>query len=156
MTERDDHNHQIVPSDASDVHTPGDVGVAGPGAVRPISDRTTFEAEIAKLRVRDKAHTYECDAIAAVRPRSPMVEVDADLTLIGPDGPVTLLDTFERTPAADPHSFMWLTRRPAAEQCEGCTWVTTQVQELSYLHSRGWTFRRLRPRAINSPAPQIQ
>jgi Bacterial protein of unknown function (DUF899) len=29
---------------------------------------------------------------------------------------------------------------PAAEQCEGCTWVTTQVTELSYLHSRGITY----------------
>ena len=35
---------------------------------------------------------------------------------------------------------MWQTGRPAAEQCEGCTWVTTQVGELSYLHSRGITF----------------
>ena len=31
-------------------------------------------------------------------------------------------------------------RPPAAEQCEGCTWVTTQVTELSYLHSRDITF----------------
>jgi predicted dithiol-disulfide oxidoreductase (DUF899 family) len=35
---------------------------------------------------------------------------------------------------------MWHTGHPAAEQCEGCTWVTTQVSELSYLHSRGITF----------------
>lgn len=28
------------------------------------------------------------------------------------------------------------TGHPAPEQCEGCTWVTTQVGELSYLHSR--------------------
>ena len=31
---------------------------------------------------------------------------------------------------------MWHPCHPAAEQCEGCTWVTTQVGELSYLHSR--------------------
>ena len=35
---------------------------------------------------------------------------------------------------------MWHTGRPAAEQCEGCTWVTTQVAELSYLHSRDITY----------------
>ena len=29
---------------------------------------------------------------------------------------------------------------PAAEQCEGCTWVTTQITELSYLHSRDITY----------------
>jgi predicted dithiol-disulfide oxidoreductase (DUF899 family) len=31
---------------------------------------------------------------------------------------------------------MWHPGHPAAEQCEGCTWVTTQVAELSYIHSR--------------------
>ena len=31
-------------------------------------------------------------------------------------------------------------RHPAAEQCEGCTWVTAQVGELSYLHSRDITY----------------
>ncbi len=35
---------------------------------------------------------------------------------------------------------MWNPGRPAAEQCEGCTWVTTQVAELSYLRSRNITF----------------
>jgi predicted dithiol-disulfide oxidoreductase (DUF899 family) len=35
---------------------------------------------------------------------------------------------------------MWHTGHPAPEQCEGCTWVTTQVRELSYLHSRDVTF----------------
>ena len=35
---------------------------------------------------------------------------------------------------------MWHAGHPAAEQCEGCTWVTTQVTELSYLHSRDITF----------------
>jgi predicted dithiol-disulfide oxidoreductase (DUF899 family) len=35
---------------------------------------------------------------------------------------------------------MWHTGHPAAEQCEGCTWCTTHVAELSYLHSRDITF----------------
>ena len=35
--------------------------------------------------------------------------------------------------------FMWHLGHPAAGQCEGCTWVTTQVAELSYLHSRDIT-----------------
>jgi hypothetical protein len=34
------------------------------------------------LRVREKAHTREGDAIAAARQRLPMVEVDAAITLI--------------------------------------------------------------------------
>ncbi len=33
-----------------------------------------------------------------------------------------------------------MTPRARPEQCEGCTWVTTQVGELSYLHSRDITY----------------
>lgn len=58
-------------------------------------DRAAFQAELDTLRVREKAHTREGDAIAAARRRLPMVEVDANLELIGPHGPLTLLDTFE-------------------------------------------------------------
>ena len=36
--------------------------------------------------------------------------------------------------------FMWNPGKPAPDQCEGCTWVTTQVQELAYLHSRDITY----------------
>jgi predicted dithiol-disulfide oxidoreductase (DUF899 family) len=66
--------------------------------------------------------------------------VDASLALTGPDGPVSLLDAFEGRRQLIAYYFMWHHGRPAAEQCEGCTWVTTQVGELSYLHSRDITF----------------
>ena len=49
-------------------------------------DRATFQAELDRLRVREKAHTREGDAIAAARRRLPMVEVDANLALVGPRG----------------------------------------------------------------------
>jgi predicted dithiol-disulfide oxidoreductase (DUF899 family) len=103
-------------------------------------DRATFQAELDRLRVREKAHTHEGDAIAAARRRLPMVEVDANLTLTGTRGPLTLLDTFEGRRQLIAYYFMWHPGRPAAEQCEGCTWVTTQVAELSYLHSRDVTY----------------
>jgi predicted dithiol-disulfide oxidoreductase (DUF899 family) len=99
-------------------------------------DRAAFEAEIDSLRVREKVHIREGDAIAAARRRLPMVEVDATLELIGPDGPLTLLDAFEGRRQLVAYYFMWHDGHPSAEQCEGCTWVTTQVEELSYLHSR--------------------
>ena len=104
------------------------------------ADRGTFQAELDMLRVREKAHTREGDAIAAARRRLPMVEVDANLALTGPGGPLTLLDAFEGRRQLVAYYFMWHTGHPAAEQCEGCTWVTTQVAELSYLHSRHITF----------------
>jgi predicted dithiol-disulfide oxidoreductase (DUF899 family) len=50
-------------------------------ALPPAVDRATFEAEVDRLRAREKAHTREGDAIAAARRRLPMVEVDASLTL---------------------------------------------------------------------------
>jgi predicted dithiol-disulfide oxidoreductase (DUF899 family) len=103
-------------------------------------DRAAFEAEIETLRTREKAHIREGDAIAAARRRLPMVEVDATLELIGPNGPLTLLDAFEGRTQLVVYYFMWHRGHPAPEQCEGCTWVTTQVQELSYLHSRDITY----------------
>lgn len=105
-----------------------------------IVDRSVFEADLAALRVREKAHSREGDAIAAARRRLPMVEVDATSELIGPDGPTTLLDAFEGRHQLLVYYFMWHTGHPAPEQCEGCTWVTTQVAELSYLHSRDITY----------------
>jgi predicted dithiol-disulfide oxidoreductase (DUF899 family) len=103
-------------------------------------DRATFESEVAKLRIREKAHTRESDAIAADRRRLPMVEIDPTLLVVGPNGPLTLLDVFEGRRQLLTYYFMWHAGHPAAEQCEGCTWVTTQVQELSYLHSRDITY----------------
>ena len=105
-----------------------------------VVDREAFQAQVDALRVREKAHTREGDAIAAARRRLPMVEVEADLPLDGPDGSLTLLDAFEGRRQLIAYYFMWHPGHPAAEQCEGCTWVTSQVVELSYVHSRDITF----------------
>ncbi|MBO2452838.1 DUF899 domain-containing protein [Actinomadura barringtoniae] len=109
-------------------------------AMPPVVDRATWQAEIDALRVREKAHTREGSAIAAARRRLPMVEVDPTLTLVGPDGPVTLLDTFEGRRQLIAYFHMWHAGHPAEEQCEGCTFYTTQVRELSYIHSRDVTY----------------
>jgi predicted dithiol-disulfide oxidoreductase (DUF899 family) len=103
-------------------------------------DRAAFEAELASLRVREKAHTREADAIAAARRRLPMTEVDGGLELIGPEGPVTLIDAFEGRRQLIAYYFMWYPGRPAPEQCEGCTYYTSQVGELSALYSRDITY----------------
>jgi predicted dithiol-disulfide oxidoreductase (DUF899 family) len=112
-------------------------------AVPNIVDRSAFQAELDALRVREKAHTKEGDAIAAARRRLPMVEVNAATPLIGERGPVTLLDAFEGRRMLIAYYFMWFTGRPASEQCEGCTWVTSQVRELSYIHRRDVTYATL-------------
>jgi predicted dithiol-disulfide oxidoreductase (DUF899 family) len=105
-----------------------------------VADRASFEAELDQLREREKARTRESDAIAAARRRLPMVEIDPTLPLIGPTGQVTLLDAFEGRTQLIAYYFMWFPGNPAADQCEGCTLFTTQISELSYLHSRDITF----------------
>jgi predicted dithiol-disulfide oxidoreductase (DUF899 family) len=114
--------------------------VAHATATPAVADRAAFEAELDRLRLREKAHTHEGDAIAAARRRLPMVEVDPSAALIGPDGPVTLLETFEGRRQLLAYYYMWHPGHPAPEQCEGCTWCNTHVSELSYLHSRDITY----------------
>ncbi|MDX1933239.1 MAG: DUF899 family protein [Capsulimonadales bacterium] len=109
-------------------------------ATPPIVDRETWMARISELRVREKAHTREGDAIAAARRRLPMVEVDPTTPLVGGTGTISLLETFEGRSQLFVSYHMWHTGLPAARQCEGCTFNTGQVLELSYLHSRDVTF----------------
>jgi predicted dithiol-disulfide oxidoreductase (DUF899 family) len=106
----------------------------------PIVDRATWQAEVDELRTREKAHTRAGDAIAAARRRLPMVEVDPNITVIGPVGPVTLLDAFEGREQLIAYYHMWYAGQPAAEQCEGCTFFNGQVHELDYLHFRDVTY----------------
>jgi predicted dithiol-disulfide oxidoreductase (DUF899 family) len=108
--------------------------------VPAVVDRRTFEATVDALRTREKAHTREGDAIAAARRRLPMVEVDGTTPLVGERGALTLLDAFEGRRVLIAYYFMWRTGRSAAEQCEGCALYTSQVRELSFLHSRGVTY----------------
>jgi predicted dithiol-disulfide oxidoreductase (DUF899 family) len=115
---------------------------SGPGAVGmpPVVDRATFAAQLDALRRREKAHTREGDGIAALRRRLPMVEVESSTTLIGSDGPLTLLDAFEGRRQLIAYYFMWDPGQPAPAQCEGCTFYTNQVAELPYLHSHDITY----------------
>ncbi|MDR4462657.1 MAG: DUF899 domain-containing protein [Nitrospira sp.] len=109
-------------------------------SVPAMVDRSTFQAELDALRVREKAHMREGDAIAAARRRLPMVEVDGAVSLNGDSGLVTLLDVFEGRRMLIAYYFMWHTGRTAPEQCEGCALYTAQVRELSFLHSRNVTY----------------
>jgi predicted dithiol-disulfide oxidoreductase (DUF899 family) len=105
-------------------------------ALPRIVDRQAWQAEIDELRVKEKAHTRAGDALAAQRRRLPMVEVDPRTPLIGADGPVPLVDIFDGRSQLVAYYQMWHTGKPAAEQCVGCTFSTSHINELSYLHSR--------------------
>jgi predicted dithiol-disulfide oxidoreductase (DUF899 family) len=129
-------------SGGSEHVSPSGTGGEAAGALpKPaVVDRAVLQAELDRLRRREKAHTREGDAIAAARRRLPMVEVDAGQELVGPDGAVTLLDAFEGRSQLVAYYFMWADGRPAEEQCEGCTFYTGQLRELAILHSRDATF----------------
>jgi predicted dithiol-disulfide oxidoreductase (DUF899 family) len=115
-------------------------GATDTPGVPVVVDRATWQAELDALPVREKARTREGDAIAAARRRLPMVEVDSTISLIGPHGPVTLLEVFEGRRQLIAYFHMWHAGRAAAAQCEGCTFCNGQVRELSCLHSRDVTY----------------
>ncbi|TQJ30952.1 DUF899 family protein [Microbacterium sp. SLBN-146] len=99
-------------------------------ALPPIVDQATWRRELDALRVREKAATRELDAIAAQRRRLPMVELP-DYTLVGPDGPVRLVDVFEGRSQLIVYNHMW---SPGKEwQCGGCTGFTSQYTRLDFL-----------------------
>jgi predicted dithiol-disulfide oxidoreductase (DUF899 family) len=105
-----------------------------------VVDREVYQAKVDELRVREKAHTRESDAIAAARRRLPMVEVSGETRLVSDHGPVTLLDAFEGRQILIAYYHMWHDGKPAKDQCEGCTFFTSQVHELSYFHARSVTY----------------
>jgi predicted dithiol-disulfide oxidoreductase (DUF899 family) len=114
---------------------------AGDGSAQPaVTDRASWQSQLDDLLIREKAHTREGDAIAAARRRLPMVEVDPAIPLIGGRGRVPLIDVFEGRRQLIAYFHMWHDGRPAKDQCEGCTFFTGQVRELSYLHSRDLTY----------------
>ena len=51
-----------------------------------------------------------------------------------------LLEVFEGRRQLLVYFHMWHDGKPAADQCEGCTFFTGQALELSYLHSRDVTY----------------
>ncbi|WP_218144335.1 DUF899 family protein [Pedococcus cremeus] len=109
-------------------------------ATPPTVNRDTWQRQVDALHVREKAHTREGDAIAAVRRWLQMVEVDSMTQVIAANGEVPLIDTFEGRSQLFASFHMWHTGHPAAEQCEGCTFFSGHALELSYLHSRDVTF----------------
>lgn len=113
-------------------------GVA-PAAYPSVVDRATWQADLDRLLVREKAHTREGDAIAAARRRLPMVQVPADATVVGPAGETPILDVFEGRRMLIAYFHMWHDGAAWPGQCEGCTFCASQLQRPEYLHARDIT-----------------
>lgn len=96
----------------------------------PIVDEATWRRELNDLRVREKAATRELDAIAAQRRRLPAVAL-GEYTLEGPNGPLRLIDLFDRRRQLIVYHHMW--DPDATWQCGGCTSFTAQFTRLDFL-----------------------
>lgn len=111
------------------------------GASLPVvTSREDFDAQLKALLAREKEHVHRGDELAAMRRRLPMVEVSSATKLTGANGTTTLLEAFEGRRQLLAYYFMWHAGHPAQDQCQGCTWVTAHMGELSYLHARDVTF----------------
>lgn len=114
--------------------------VAVPASALPqTTDRERWQEQLNVLLIREKAHTHEGDAIAAARRRLPMVEIPESTSVVGADGEVGILDVFEGRRMLVAYFHMWHDDKPWPEQCEGCTFCASQIQQPEYLQSRDIT-----------------
>jgi predicted dithiol-disulfide oxidoreductase (DUF899 family) len=91
-----------------------------------------------ELLAREKAATRARDELNADRRRLPMVEIDKDYLLEGPDGKASLLDLFEGRLQLLTYHFMF---DPAWDAgCRSCSSFVDQLGLLVHLNARGTTF----------------
>src|SRR6478735_4147545 len=120
-----------------------------------VVDRAVFQGELDALRLREKAHTHEGDAIAAARRRLPMVEIDGAVEIVGPDGPVPFRDLFQGRDELLVYKHMWHDGAPHQGQCEGCTVSAWHLRDTPYLEARGVSFAVLTEGRWNEVEPYL-
>jgi predicted dithiol-disulfide oxidoreductase (DUF899 family) len=107
-----------------------------------IVSEAEWQAAHERLLAKEKQATRERDALAAERRRQPMVEIEKDYRLEGPEGEVRLVDLFEGRRQLILYHFMF---GPGASGwpdagCDGCSMVVDQVGHLAHLHARDTSF----------------
>lgn len=119
-----------------------------------IVSQTKWEAELNKLRVKEKAATRARDALAAERRRLPMVRIDKSYVFVGPDGGVSFRDLFEGRRQLLLYHFMFGPGAPGWPEkgCDGCSMVVDQICHLAHLHARDVSFCLV----SLAPFPKIQ
>lgn len=103
-----------------------------------VVDREEWADARATLLQQEKALTRMNDAVAAMRRRMPVVEIERDYVFDGPDGPVRLLDLFDGRPQLIVQHFMY--GADWAEGCDGCSMMADHIGPLSHLHARRTSF----------------
>jgi predicted dithiol-disulfide oxidoreductase (DUF899 family) len=103
-----------------------------------VVSQAEWRAALDEHRVKEKEATRARDALAAERRRLPMVRIDKEYVLQGPDGPASLLDLFEGRRQLIVYHFMFA---PGVDGwpdagCDGCSMVVDNIGDLSHLHAR--------------------
>jgi predicted dithiol-disulfide oxidoreductase (DUF899 family) len=93
-----------------------------------------WQAARDQLLDKEKAHMRAGDALAAERRRLPMVEIDKDYVLEGPDGDATLADLFEGRRQLIVYHFMYGPNQDHG--CDGCSMFVDNLGHLAHLHAR--------------------
>jgi predicted dithiol-disulfide oxidoreductase (DUF899 family) len=97
-----------------------------------------WEAARKALLVKEKQATPARDVLAAERRRLPMVRVEKDDRLQGPNGEARLVDLFDRRRQLIVYQFMFapgVGGWPDAG-CDGCSLLVDNVGQLAHLHAR--------------------
>jgi predicted dithiol-disulfide oxidoreductase (DUF899 family) len=90
-----------------------------------------------QLLVTEKEATRALDALAAERRRLPMVLVEKDYELAGPDGNVRFADLFDGRRQLIVYHFMF---GPGEDACTGCSSFIDNIADLSHLRARDTAF----------------
>jgi predicted dithiol-disulfide oxidoreductase (DUF899 family) len=111
-------------------------------ALPRIVSQKHWQAAHDKLLVKEKAATRARDALAAMRRRQPMVEIENEYVFAGPDGKASLRDLFEGRRELIVYHFMFA---PGVEGwpkagCPGCSFFADQIGHLAHLHARDTSF----------------
>jgi predicted dithiol-disulfide oxidoreductase (DUF899 family) len=104
----------------------------------PVVSPTEWQAARQALLAKEKEATRARDALAAERRRLPMVRIDKDYVLEGPNGEARLLDLFEGRRQLLLYHFMFGPNQD--EGCDGCSMFVDQVGHLAHLHARDTSF----------------
>ena len=108
----------------------------------PVVSTTEWEAAHEALLSKEKEATRARDALAAERRRLPIVRIDKDYVLEGPEGKAGLLDLFEGRRQLIVYHFMFapdVHGWPTAG-CDGCSMFVDQVGHLAHFHARDTSF----------------
>ena len=109
-------------------------------ALPRITSRDEWLLARKELLKKEKELTRVRDALSIDRRNLPMVEVDKQYVFDGPDGKVTLADTFEGRPQLLMYHFMF---HPEWDDgCPSCTAGTDELSEgfFEHLHTRDTTY----------------